>query len=94
MTNNNVIWKVIQIHNPLFAATDFEPNQQALVKHLIPLIRKHNVQIFLGGHDHNLQFFTLDLDEYSQEEIMQLYEEKKNLKCGLLKKRHGEFFYP
>ena len=63
-----------------------------MVEHVLPLIRKHNVNILLTGHSHNFQYASLDLDTHSQEQVMAEYEEKLNI--GECVEEYGEFYGP
>jgi tartrate-resistant acid phosphatase type 5 len=46
-------WKVVFGHYHIFSATRLD--NHALIEKLLPVLEKHDVDIYLNGHDHNLQ---------------------------------------
>ncbi|WP_225589214.1 metallophosphoesterase family protein [Pseudoxanthomonas sp. PXM01] len=44
-------WSIVMTHQPFFSPREGRDNV-ALRKHLLPVIRKHNVDLVLQGHDH------------------------------------------
>ncbi|HEY0789622.1 MAG TPA: tartrate-resistant acid phosphatase type 5 family protein [Chthoniobacterales bacterium] len=47
-------WKVVVGHHPVYSGGE-HGTQAELVNRLLPLLRKHNVQVYLNGHEHDLQ---------------------------------------
>jgi DNA repair exonuclease SbcCD nuclease subunit len=46
-------WKVVYGHYHIFSATRLD--NQVLIDKLLPVLEKHHVDVYLNGHDHNLQ---------------------------------------
>lgn len=46
-------WKLVYGHYHIFSAT--RGNNKELIEKLLPILEKHHVDIYLNGHDHNLQ---------------------------------------
>jgi tartrate-resistant acid phosphatase type 5 len=46
-------WKVVYGHYHIYSAT--RGDNQELIKRLLPILEKYHVQVYLNGHDHNLQ---------------------------------------
>jgi acid phosphatase len=52
-------WKIVIGHHPIYTALAPEPgydhDQPDLIVRLDPILRAHNIHIYINGHDHNLQ---------------------------------------
>jgi len=52
-------WKIVIGHHPIYTALAPEPgydhDQPDLIARLDPILRAHNIHIYINGHDHNLQ---------------------------------------
>lgn len=48
-------WKIIIGHHPVYSAHPTRGNSKALVEHLNPIMKKHDVDFYIGGHDHIFQ---------------------------------------
>lgn len=57
-------WKIVIGHHPIYTAlapeADYDHDQPDLIARLDPVLRKHGIQIYINGHDHNLQCVTMD----------------------------------
>jgi acid phosphatase len=61
-------WKIVIGHHPIYTALSdadgFDHDQPDLIARLNPVLRKHNVPIYICGHDHVLQSVTMDGTAY------------------------------
>ncbi len=48
-------WKIVVGHHPIYTAGLAYRDSPELIQELKPILRKHHVQLYLCGHDHNLQ---------------------------------------
>ena len=60
----NILWRVSVQHHPLFGKwyTDFQP----LTKNYLPILLKHNFDLYLNGHEHHLShsFYNFSQGEF------------------------------
>ncbi len=47
-------WKIVIGHHPIYTGGE-HGDTPYLVKHVLPLLEKHGVQVYFNGHDHDLQ---------------------------------------
>jgi tartrate-resistant acid phosphatase type 5 len=47
-------WKIVVGHHPIYTGGQ-HGDTPYLVKHVLPLLEKHGVQVYFNGHDHDLQ---------------------------------------
>lgn len=47
-------WKVVLAHHPVYSSGLYGTNE-VMVSQLTPLFKKHNVQVYINGHDHNYE---------------------------------------
>lgn len=55
MAASTAQWKIVAGHHPVYSASPKHGNTPELVHDLIPLLEKYHAQVYLSGHDHNLQ---------------------------------------
>lgn len=48
-------WKIVCAHHPVFSCSGKHGDTPALVATIQPLLEKYGVQVFLNGHEHDLQ---------------------------------------
>jgi tartrate-resistant acid phosphatase type 5 len=48
-------WKIVAGHHPVFTGGE-HGNTEELIQKLEPLLEKHKVDMYLAGHDHDLQY--------------------------------------
>ena len=53
--NNNI--KIVHGHYPIFTMGVYQRCKE-LSKILIPIFKKYNVQYYISGHEHNIQFLS------------------------------------
>ncbi len=47
-------WKIVIAHHPVYSGGE-HGDTPYVVKHILPLLEKHQVQAYVNGHDHDLQ---------------------------------------
>lgn len=47
-------WKVVYGHHPIYSSGHYGTNQ-TLVRTLVPILKKHGVQLYLNGHEHDYE---------------------------------------
>ena len=53
-------WKIVIGHHPIYTAlTGKDHDQPDMIAHIDPILRAHNVPIYINGHDHSLQSTTI-----------------------------------
>lgn len=58
---SNARWKIVIGHHPIYTALTGEDHDQPdMIAHIDPILRAHNVLIYINGHDHSLQSTTLN----------------------------------
>ena len=50
-------WKVVFGHFPCHSGGHYGGNE-AIQEQVLPIMKRHNVDVYLTGHDHNLQHWT------------------------------------
>jgi acid phosphatase len=48
-------WKLVFGHHPVYSASPKHGNTKELIRDLKPLLEKYHAQVYVAGHDHNLQ---------------------------------------
>jgi acid phosphatase len=52
-------WKIVIGHHPIYTALSdsdgYDHDQPDLIARLDPILRAHNIHLYINGHDHNLQ---------------------------------------
>lgn len=48
-------WKIVIGHHPIYSGGPKYKNTWVLIKKLVPIFKKHKVQAYICGHEHNLQ---------------------------------------
>ncbi len=54
LASSTAPWKVVVGHHPLYSA-GFYGNDPAAIARLTPLFRRHGVQLYINGHEHNYE---------------------------------------
>lgn len=52
---SRMTWKVVVGHYPVFS-NGYHGNTDELVQNLLPILKKHKVDFYISGHDHDLEF--------------------------------------
>lgn len=64
LTTSTARWKIVIGHHPIYTALAPEPgydhDQPDLIARLNPILRAHQVPIYINGHDHTLQSVQMD----------------------------------
>ncbi|MDR3522675.1 MAG: tartrate-resistant acid phosphatase type 5 family protein [Acetobacteraceae bacterium] len=53
-------WKIVVGHHPIHTSAGGKRDQAELIQHVKPLLLRHGVQLYINGHDHNLQKISRD----------------------------------
>ncbi|CAI5949603.1 unnamed protein product [Closterium sp. NIES-65] len=56
LASSTAAWKVVVGHHPIHS-TGSHGNTPELIKFLYPLLKRYNVDIYMNGHDHNLELY-------------------------------------
>ncbi|CAI5489922.1 unnamed protein product [Closterium sp. Naga37s-1] len=56
LASSTATWKVVVGHHPIHS-TGSHGNTPELIKFLYPLLKRYNVDIYMNGHDHNLELY-------------------------------------
>jgi len=59
LEHSDEAWKIVVGHHPVYSGGE-HGTQAELVERLLPLLRKHNVPVYVNGHDHDLQHLERD----------------------------------
>lgn len=51
---SDALWKVVVGHHPIYSS-GYYGNDPAAIARLTPLFRRHGVQLYINGHDHNYE---------------------------------------
>lgn len=49
-------WKIVYGHHPVYS-DGHHGNTDRMIKDLLPILKQHRVDVYLAGHDHDLQHF-------------------------------------
>lgn len=64
MAASTAKWKMVIGHHPIYSASPKHGNTPELIKAINPLLIKYHAQVYLCGHDHNLQHLHLGHVDY------------------------------
>lgn len=53
-------WKLVFGHHPIFSGGSSHGNTPEMIAQVEPILKKHGVQAYVAGHDHDLQFIERD----------------------------------
>ncbi len=84
-------WKIVIGHHPIYTAvTGAEHDQPDLITRLDPVLRAHQVPVYINGHDHTLQSVTVDgLIYVTNGAGSATYDPGMPLRPGFLSGAHG-----
>jgi predicted phosphodiesterase len=54
LAQSDAPWKIVYGHHPIYSSGHYGTDQ-AMVKRLAPLFKKHRVQLYINGHEHNYE---------------------------------------
>jgi tartrate-resistant acid phosphatase type 5 len=55
-------WKVVYGHFPIYEATNYSVEEPQRL--LLPILKEHNVDLYVNGHHHSMQHFSVDGIEF------------------------------
>lgn len=87
-------WNIVIGHHPIYAAQvdeqDYEHDQSDLVARLNPILEKHNVPVYICGHDHVLQAVKVGNISYICTGAgSQTYQPSPAIRGGFVSGAHG-----
>jgi tartrate-resistant acid phosphatase type 5 len=59
LTASPARWKFVVGHHPIYSAGE-HGDTLALIEGVLPLLKRHGVQVYINGHDHDLEHATRD----------------------------------
>jgi len=63
-TNNGINWKIVAGHHPCYTASGHFNDGKLIREKVLPIMEKHQTDVYLAGHEHNQQHFqSKDLPE-------------------------------
>ncbi len=57
-------WKIVCAHHPVYSCSGRHGDTAELVEHVEPLLERYGVQVFLNGHEHDLQHLRVGKINY------------------------------
>ncbi|MHC1733862.1 MAG: metallophosphoesterase [Bacteroidales bacterium] len=61
LKNSTEKWKIVMGHHPIYAGTTKDESERTdLQKRLLPILEKHNVDVYYNGHIHNFQHINTE----------------------------------
>ncbi|MEB3343175.1 metallophosphoesterase [Okeania sp.] len=54
LSNSKAPWKIVFAHHPIYSSGKYGSSQK-LISTLTPLFKKHKVQLYINGHEHNYE---------------------------------------
>lgn len=60
LTATHVRWSIVVGHHPIYSAASKHGDTKELMDQVLPILRKHNVPLYVSGHDHILQHLKHD----------------------------------
>lgn len=60
LAKSNAQWNIVVGHHPIYSSGPKYGNTPELIKHVKPILEKYSVQVYLCGHEHNLQHLNPD----------------------------------
>lgn len=55
LSRSTAAWKIVCAHHPIFSASATHGDTPELSTAILPLLRRYGVQVYLNGHEHDLQ---------------------------------------
>ena len=59
LARSRAAWKIVAAHHPVFSGGSGHGSTPELIADMKPLLERHGVQMFLSGHDHDLQHIVV-----------------------------------
>jgi acid phosphatase len=57
-------WKIVCAHHPIYSSSGKHGDNGALIETIEPLLEKYGVQVYLAGHDHDMQHLRVGAINY------------------------------
>lgn len=58
LSNSKADFNIVIGHHPIYVSEKKRSDEQSLIQKLDPILRKHNVSIYIAGHSHTFQHLT------------------------------------
>ena len=55
LARSSAKWKIVVGHHPVFSSSPFHGNADELIDVFVPLFKRYRVDLYLCGHEHDLQ---------------------------------------
>lgn len=55
LARSSAKWKIVVGHHPVYSSSPFHGNADELIDAFVPLFKQHQVDLYLSGHEHDLQ---------------------------------------
>ena len=84
-------WKIVIGHHPIYTALSGQDHDQPdMIAHIDPILRAHNVPIYINGHDHTLQSTTVNGITYVTNGAgSATYQPPAAMRAGFVSAAHG-----
>jgi len=60
LARSSAQWKIVCGHHPILSASEKHGDTEELLHTVLPLLRQYGVQIYLNGHEHDMQHLSQD----------------------------------
>jgi len=57
-------WSIVVGHHPIYSAASKHGDTKELIDQILPILKKHNVPMYVCGHDHILQHLKHDMMDF------------------------------
>jgi acid phosphatase len=58
LANSNARWKIVIGHHPIYSSVEKRGNTQELIEQVLPILKRHKVQVYFCGHEHFMQYLV------------------------------------
>ncbi|WP_230772782.1 metallophosphoesterase [Sphingomonas sp. Leaf4] len=60
LSGSRAKWKVVTGHHPIRSGGSGHGDQPEIIERVLPILKRHGVQAYIAGHDHDLQHIRRD----------------------------------
>jgi tartrate-resistant acid phosphatase type 5 len=62
LASSTARWKVVYGHHPVYSTGTEHGDTPAMIREVLPLLKKHHVDVYLSGHDHDMEYLRPEDD--------------------------------